>query len=415
MSFILRTKLSLMMFLQFMLVAAFWVQLSSYLDKMEIKGVMFSLIMSTMAIGSIFSPLMGMFADRVASAEKVLFVLNVAVAVFLGAAYVTTSPTLIFVWLVLAMCAYMPTWGLTATIAMANSTPEAFPYIRVFGSLGWVCAAVFALAAKWMFDVVIDGTAIPLACGAGVAAVAAVFALFLPVTPPKSKGESMSITEALGLKAFVMLKDTNIAIFMASVVVWTVAFTIYWMYASFLSTLNIENITPTLNVGQISELLFMVLVPISIKFLGFKKTMGLGIFAMLLRYLLSAFAPEINGLYWGAIAVHGIIFGFFFVVAQMYIDIKAPADIKAQAQGLFFFFYGIAQILGTFFSTWLIETNTVTLSVESVTATVDAVKQVAATGTAVDWKTIFLVESGISAVLLVAFMLFFKDDAKSAQ
>ena len=147
MSFILRTKLSLMMFLQFMLVAAFWVQLSSYLDKMEIKGVMFSLIMSTMAIGSIFSPLMGMFADRVASAEKVLFVLNVAVAVFLGAAYVTTSPTLIFVWLVLAMCAYMPTWGLTATIAMANSTPEAFPYIRVFGSLGWVCAAVFALAA----------------------------------------------------------------------------------------------------------------------------------------------------------------------------------------------------------------------------------------------------------------------------
>ena len=103
------------------------------------------------------------------------------------------------------------------------------------------------------------------------------------------------------------------------------------------------------------------------------------------------------------------------VGAQMYIDIKAPADIKAQAQGLFFFFYGIAQILGTFFSTWLIETNTVTLSVESVTATVDAVKQVAATGTAVDWKTIFLVESGISAVLLVAFMLFFKDDAKSAQ
>ena len=114
---------------------------------------------------------------------------------------------------------------------------------------------------------------------------------------------------------------------MASVVVWTVAFTIYWMYASFLSTLNIENITPTLNVGQISELLFMVLVPISIKFLGFKKTMGLGIFAMLLRYLLSAFAPEINVLYWRAIAVNGIKFGFIFVVAQQYIDINHIAAI----------------------------------------------------------------------------------------
>ena len=189
MSFASRFKLSAMMFLQFMLVAAFWVQLSSYLDNMKVSGLMFSLIMSTMAIGSIFSPLVGMFADRVANSEKVLAILNFFVAILLLATFFTSNPILIFIFLMLAMCAYMPTWGLTSSIAMTNSTPEAFPYIRVFGSLGWVCAAVFALGAKAIFDISIDGTNIPLACAAGVALVAAVFSLFLPATPPEGRAD----------------------------------------------------------------------------------------------------------------------------------------------------------------------------------------------------------------------------------
>ena len=405
MSTTLRLKLSLMMFLQFMLVASFWVQLSSYLDKMHITGTMRALIMSTMAIGSIFSPLVGMFADRIANSEKVLFVLNALVALLLLAAFLTTNPTAIFVCLCLAMCAYMPTWGLTSSIAMVNSTPEAFPSIRVFGSLGWVSAAVFALGAKYFFNTEIDGTATPLACGAAVAAVAAVFALFLPATPPKAKGEPMSAADALGLRAFGMLKNRNMAIFMFCVVVWTVAFTIYWMYASLLASLGVKAITPTLSVGQVSELAFMLLIPVAVKKIGFKNTMGLGILAMFVRYILSAFAPECAGLYWGAIAVHGIIFGFFFVAAQMYIDKKASDDIKAQAQGLYFFFYGIAQIAGTFFATWLIASHTA--------KAIEGVAQ-AAGATTTDWQAIFFIEAAISGALLVFFYLFFKNDVKNA-
>ena len=268
------------------------------------------------------------------------------------------------------------------------------------GYLGLIIgAAVFALGAKALFNESIDGTSIPLACAAGVAAFSAVFALFLPATPPKAKGEPMSVTDALGLRAFGMLKDRNIAIFMACVVVWTVAFTIYWMYGSFLASLGVKNITPTLNVGQISELVFMVSIPVAIKFLGFKATMALGILAMFLRYLMSAFAPEAHGLYWGAIAVHGAIFGYFFVAAQMYIDKKAPADIKAQGQGLYFFFYGVAQIVGTFFSTWLIDVNTASA---------------AGAQAATNWQGVFLVEAAISGALLLAFLLFFKNDVKES-
>ncbi len=406
MSLALRFKLSAMMFLQFMLVAVFWVQLSSYLDNMKITGVMFSLIMSTMAIGSIFSPLVGMFADRVANSERVLAVLNFLVAVSLGAAFMTTDPTMIFVWLLLTMCLYMPTWGLTSAIAMTNSTAEAFPLIRVFGSLGWVCAALFAIIAKAAFGETIDGTNVPLICASIVALVAAIFALFLPATPPKSKGEPMSVADALGLRAFGMLKDKNTAIFMGCVVIWTIAFTIYWMYGSFLSSLGVTEITPTLNVGQISELLFMVLIPVSIKYIGFKNTMALGILAMFVRYLLSAFAPEMHALYWGAIAVHGIIFGFFFVAAQMYIDKKAPADIKAQAQGLYFFFYGVAQIVGTFFSKWLIDSYTTETPAAAAGAAADLTTK---------WASIFTVETIITGVLLVVFVFFFKNDVKQAK
>ncbi len=397
-----------MMFLQFMLVASFWVQLSGYLNNMNVAGTMFALIMSTMAIGSLFSPLAGMFADRIANAERVLFVLNALVAIFLLLCFFATSPVMIFVWLVLAMCAYMPTWGLTSSIAISNSTAEAFPLIRVFGSFGWVSAAVFALCAKGIFGEVIDGTSVPLACGAGVAAVAAVFALFLPATPPQSKGKPMSVSDAFGLEAFSLLKDKNMAIFMFCVVVWTVAFTIYWMYASFLTTLGVEQITTTLNTGQISEMLFMLLLPFSVKFLGLKNTMGLGILAMLVRYGLSAYATDSNGLYWGAILVHGIIFGFFFVAAQMYIAKKSPKSLEAQAQGLFFFFYGLAQIIGTFFSTWLIESNTTQIAVK--------VGNVAASATvSTDWNSVFIVETVITAALLVFYYVFFNDSvAKKA-
>ncbi|MBQ2721869.1 MAG: MFS transporter, partial [Opitutales bacterium] len=180
---------------------------------------------------------------------------------------------------------------------------------------------------------------------------------------------------------------------------------IYWMYGSFLSSLGVEDITASLSVGQVSELLFMTLLPIAIVKIGFKKTLAIGILAMLVRYVLSGFAPETHSLYWGAIAVHGIIFGFFFVAAQMYIDKKASDDIKAQAQGLFFFFYGVAQIIGTFFSEWLISSNT-NKAVEGVVAKVGA--------TTTDWQNIFFIEAGICAFLLVFFCLLFKDDTKNA-
>ena len=415
MSFALRFKLSAMMFLQFMLVAVFFVPLAVYLKSIQVEGVMIATIMATMAWGAILSPIVGMLADRLMNAEKVLFILNILVAAMLVVSATTQNHYVLFVCLLVAMCAYMPTWGLTSSIAITNSTPEAFPLIRVFGSIGWVCAAVFAIVAKWGFDTAIDGTAIPFYCGAGVAVIAAANALMLPKTAPAAKGQPMSIVDALGLKAFSMLKDKNTAVMMLCSCLWMVAFSIYWLFFSMYldSALKVKDITATMNVGQISEMAFIALLPVAIKLFGMKLTMALGIFAMVLRYAFCAYALDVDGLYWGAIVVHGIIFGFFFVTAQMYMAKKAPKELQAQAQGLFFCLaFGVAQIVGAYFTNWLIDINTATLTAESVKQTANAIAEVAVQASVIDWKSVFLTETAISGVLLAVFLLFFKNDVK---
>ncbi len=404
MSTILRIKLSAMMFFQFMILAVFFPQLAAYLGNIKADNVMVATIMVTMAWGALLSPIIGMLADRFVNGEKLLFALNCATAIFLFLAGSTQSHMLLFVCLLGAMLAYMPTWSLTSSIAISNSTPEAFPMIRVFGSIGWVCAAGFALFGKIVFGTSIDGTHIPLFCGAGVSVAAALLALTIPATPPAAKGEPVSLIDVLGLRAFSLLKDFNTAVFMLCACVWMLAFVIYWLFFSkFLSeALNISDITVTMSIGQISEMLFIALLPFAIKLFGLKNTMALGIFAMLLRYLMCAFSSDLYGLHIGAIAVHGIIFGFFFVSAQMYMAKIAPESLQSQAQGLFFFLaFGVSQIIGGYFTGWLIDAN---------------IPQNAAAATpselASAWKNIFFIESAITGLLLVFFMLFFRDATK---
>ena len=405
----LRLKLSAMMFLQFMLCAVFFPQLAAYLTNIKVDGFMFSTILATMAWGALLSPIIGMLADRVMNAEKVLCLLNVFVAIMLFFAGTTQNHTLLFIYLLLAMAAYMPTWGLTSSIAMTNSTPEAFPGIRVFGSIGWVCAAVFALCGKHIFDTDIDGTNVPLYCASSVAIVAAVVAIVLPKTPPAAKGEPMSIIDALGLRAFSMFKDKNNAICILCSCAWMFAFVIYWLFFSkFLSEgMGIKDITLTMSIGQISEMAFLVVLPLAIKFIGLKWTMGLGLAAMVLRYVLCAYAPEQAGLDIVAIAIHGVIFGFFFVAAQMYIAKKAPSEIQNQAQGLFFcMVMGVSQIFGAYFTGWLLGEFTQ----DAGTAVVEAVKNTSTNVSLIDWKGLFFCEAAISLVIFVVFAIFFKDD-----
>lgn len=391
-----RVRLSVMMFLQYLMFAVWWVPLAAYLTKLGIEGNAKAWILSVMPLGCLIAPVFCMVADRHFASQKVLTILNLgcAVLLFLGAR--VTGATALFVILLLAMFCYMPTWSLTNAIAMANAPSEKFPQIRLFGSIGWVASGVFSIVAARLYnDLKIDNTAIPLYCGAATALVAALLNLTLPNTPPPAKGRKSSVVDVLGLQALTLMKDRNFALFIIISMLVMVPFTMYFSLGSqFFESQGFRLITATMNLGQLVEMFVMLVVPIALVRFGARWAMVIGLAALLARY--AAFwtggAMGQTWPYYIAILVHGVIFGFFFVGGQVYVDKKAPPEIRAQAQGFIILIcYGVGMLVGTYFSVQLINRYT--------------------TDGVVDWNPIWVVITIMSAVLLGLFALLFRDDA----
>jgi nucleoside transporter len=385
-----------MMFLQYLMFAVWWVQLAGYLGKTEVSATWQFWILAVMPLGCAVAPVLCMIADRHFASQKVLMVLNLACAFlfFLGARQ--NSPAALFVILLLAMFCYMPTWSLTNAIAMANFPSEKFPQIRVFGSIGWVASGVFGVVALWLFDSKIDSSLIPLYCGAVTALLAALLNLTLPNTPPPAKGKEASIVDALGLRALTLLKDRNFALFIIISLLVMTPFTLYFSLGSqFFESQGFKLVTFLMSWGQAVEIFLMLLVPLALKRFGVKWTMVAGLVALAIRYLTlwGGVAANQTYLYYIAILVHGIIFGFFFVGGQVYVDKKAPPEIRAQAQGLIVFIcFGVGMLIGTFFNVELIERYT--------------------TDGVCNWNPVFVINALISAVLVVALCALFRDDVK---
>ncbi|UCG59429.1 MAG: MFS transporter [Phycisphaerales bacterium] len=399
-----RIRLSIMMFMQYLMFAVFWVPLAAYLGNMGVTGMYKATIISSMALGCLVSPIICMIADRHFASQRVLTVLNFACVVLFFLAAKQSSPAGLFVVLLLAMFCYMPTWSLTSAIAMSNCPSEKFPQIRVFGSIGWVASGVFGLVALKVWDTKIDGTAVPLLCGAATALATAILNLTLPNTPPPAKGKEASIIDALGLRAMTLMKDFNFATFIVLSMLVMIPFTMYFSYGSqFFDDQGFTLVTATMNWGQFVEMFLMLLVPIAIVRVGVKWTMVIGLAALLVRYL-AFWGGGLYGqtaLYFVAILVHGIIFGFFFVGGQVYVDKKAPPEIRAQAQGLIFLIcFGIGMLLGNFFNAKLIDIYT----------TIEVVGDV--TQKTFNWNTIWMITTIISAVLLAAFCVLLRDDVR---
>ena len=400
-------SLAAMMFLQYMLVAVWFVQLSAYLTNAGISGVLKWFILSSMAVGSMASPVVCALAGRYLAAQKVLAIANAATALLLlGAAVFNASALLFGLCILLAMIAYMPTWALTSSIAMTHSDPKNFPLIRTFGTIGWVASGLFSLAAIYVFKVkAFDGTTLPLLCAAAVGIVAALQNLTLPDTPPSNDGSRFSASKVLGLEAFSLLRDRNYLVFIIGSFATMIAFILYFSYsAQFLSEKGFANITITLNWGQAAEMVFMALTTVVLAKAGVKKALLFGILAMVVRYLAFYIGDvrDIAAFYILGILVHGLIFGWFFAGGQVYTAQKAPRELGAQAQGMFaFLIWGVGVLAGTFIFGTLIEKVT-----KPATA--------AAATTATDWSALFLGTAIFSVLILIFFALFFKEEKQPA-
>jgi len=397
-----RFRLYVMMFFQYMMYAVWWVPLAAYLTNLQVPGTQKAFILSSMAIGCMASPVIGMIADRYFAGQKVLIVLNILNSILLFCAANTSNPDLLFIFLLFTMLFYMPTWGLTSAIAMAHSPSEEFPRIRVFGSIGHVASGVFSLVAVRLLHLEFDGTNLPFYCGAGVSLVAVLFNLSLPDTPPAGKGKKGSIIDAFGLGSLRLMKDRNFAFFIVFSFLSLIPFAMYFSYFSeFLLNIKTQFITITINWGILAEMGFMLLVPPAIKKFGLRKVMILGLIAMVIRYssLYLGGIIDQQWLFYIGILVHGLIFGFFYVGGQIYIDKKAPDELKAQAQGFIFLMtFGVGLLAGN-----LIDGGIISLFKDS-TGGINIY----------NWDKIWGFTTIFSILLLIVFILFIRGEKSEA-
>ncbi|MDR2231732.1 MAG: MFS transporter [Tannerella sp.] len=391
-------KLGIMMFMQYLLLAVWWVPFAAHLNVLPyIEPYQIGLLLSAMAFGSMAAPLVGVIADRYISSEKLLAVLNLLVAVFLFLATIQTGFTGLMITVTLAMLCYMPSWGITSSIAMTHASSEQFPRIRLMGSIGWIASALFSIVAIHVFNSKdFDTTRLPMYCAIFVAVFSAFFNLFLPKTPPTAdKSSKTSIADIFGLKVISSLKNKYFNRFILLTILTVIPFALLYSFGSaFLQDEQFKYITATMNIRQIAELFFLfITTSILLKF-GFKNALTFGLIALLFQYIALYLGVELGqqALYYVGLLPHGLIFGLFFVAGQVYTDKVVPHEFKAQAQGfLAFITWGVGILLGNMICGWLMNNFKV--------------------DNHADWGLLFACASAATLVIIVLFMLLFKNPA----
>ncbi|HUQ96572.1 MAG TPA: nucleoside permease [Chitinophagaceae bacterium] len=394
-----RLQLSVMMFLEFFIWGSWYVTMSTYLEKvLGANGLQIGAAYSALAIATIFSPFfVGMIADRFFAAQKVLGVLHLVGAALLY--YITTikNPDSFYWILLLYSLLYAPTLALVNSVAFRQmkDTSKEFASIRVLGTIGWI-------ATGWMIDKVLKIDPSQYAMTFKMAAVASLllglWSFFLPDTPPKAKGTTTTFRQILGADSFVLFKDRSFVIFFIASVLICIPLSFYYSFTNlFLQDTGMKNVTSNMTFGQFSEAFFILLIPFFFRRLGIKWMIALGMIAWAVRFLFFGYGdagPNLWMLFAGII-LHGVCFDFFFVTGQIYTDSKAGLKIQSQAQGMITMAtYGIGMWIGTLLSGYVKDIYTI-----------DNIAQ---------WRSIWMVPAVIAVAVLVLFLLFFKDNQKTA-
>lgn len=395
-----RLQLSAMMFLNFFIWGAWFVTLGTFLGKhLAASGTQISFAYLSQSIGAIVAPfIIGLIADRYFSAQKILGVLHLGGAVLLYFASTAENVDSFIPVIIAYMILFMPTLALVNSVSfrqMKDPSKE-FPLIRVLGTIGWIVAGFLISILAW--DEV--GQEIRLANTFQMAAAASLlmglFSFTLPATPPLKKGTKTSVSDVLGLDALGLLKNKGYLLFFIASILICIPLAFYYNFTNiFLNEKGMENAAGKQSLGQVSEILFMVIMPFLFVRLGVKWMLAIGMISWAIRYLFFAYG-DIDETAWMLIAgivLHGICYDFFFVTGQIYTDNLAGEKFKSAAQGLITLAtYGIGMLIGSLVSGPIVDAYAV--------------------GDTHDWRAIWLVPAIIAAVVTILFVLFFRDNRK---
>jgi nucleoside transporter len=393
-----RLRLSSMMFLQFFIWGAWFVTMGTFLGQgLSVSGSQISLAYLTQSLGAILAPLIiGLIADQFFSAQKILGVLHLAGAVLLWFAGDASDFGLFFPLILGYMILYMPTLALVNAVSFRQmSDPERqFPSVRVLGTIGWIVAG---LAIGWLGW---EQGQLPLTfkMAAVASLILGAFSFTLPATPPTRRAEKSTVREMLGLEALGLLKSRSYLVFFLSSVAICIPLAFYYNFTNlFLNEVGVERAAAVQSLGQVSEVAFLLVLPLLLKRLGVKLTLAVGMAAWAVRYVCFAFGDS-GGMFWLLVLgllLHGICYDFFFVAGQIYTNRFAGDRFRSSAQGLITLAtYGVGILIGSLVSGPIVDSF--------------------ATADGHEWQGIWVIPAIIAAVVLVLFLLLFKDRSTPA-
>jgi nucleoside transporter len=391
-----------MMFLQFFIWGSWFVTLGTYLThSFGATGAQVGLAFAAQSWGAIIAPfVVGLIADRFFNAERMLAALHLLGAVLLYALYSAREFGHFYGLLLTYMIVYMPTLALVNSVSFRQmSEPSrSFSGIRVWGTIGWIAAGLaISLGFSWDSEAaVLAGSLRFTFLMAAVASVLlALFALSLPKTPPQLGTQARGrVSDLLGLRALGLLKNRNMLTFFVASILICIPLAFYYQNANqFLIEIHVANATGKQSIGQMSEVLFMLLLPLFLTRFGMKTALMVGMLAWAARYVLFAFgnSGELVALLIAGIALHGVCYDFFFVSGQIFIDSRAGKDIKSAAQGLITLAtYGVGMLIGFWAAGRVSDLYTI--------------------NGAHDWKAIWLLPAGFAALVFVIFGFAFRNE-----
>ncbi len=391
-------RLSFMMFLNYVVWGAWYVTLGTYLTAtLHFSGTQAGAVFGTTALASMISPFfVGMIADRFFATEKVLATLHFAGAVLLYAVTRVTSFSAVYSLMLVYCLCYFPTIALTNSLAMKQiaDTGAQFPLIRVFGTIGHIA---IGQTVGWL---AVEKSPAMFLLAAGASVAMGFYSLTLPHTPPAGAGGPVTVRSLLGLDALVMLRRRSYLVFIIAMILGCIPLTFYFSFTNaYLNEAGVRNAAGKMTLGQVSEIVAMLLMPWVFRKLSVRAIIMLGLVSWSLRYGLLAYGNAGTGMwmFYFAILLHGVCFDFFFMTGQLYADQEAPNHLRVTAQGfLTFVTYGVGMFLGSLLSGAVLDGFTTTAGGAQVH----------------QWSSFWLSSSVGSAAILLIVALFFKSPTR---
>jgi nucleoside transporter len=395
-----KIQLSVMMFLNYFIWGIWFVTMGTFLTKGGIgaTGSQTGMAYGTQCLGAIIAPfIVGMIADKFFSAQKILGILHLIGAGLLYIISGTTNFDTFYSLLLFYMILFMPTLALVNSISLnqISDAQKEFAKIRVWGTIGWIASG---LVIGWMaWEASPQTLNITFLVSSIVSLFFGIFCFFLPNTPPPRAGKSVSFSETIGLDALKVLKDKNYLIFFIASILICIPLAFYYGQANqFLNESGMQGAAGKMTFGQMSETIFLFLMPFFFVRFGIKQMLLIGMIAWVIRYVLFAYGniDDNSWMLYLGIILHGICYDFFFVTGQIYTDQKSDKNVRSSAQGLITLAtYGLGMYIGFYVAGMIVDQNALSNGMHN-------------------WNKIWIFPCLFAAGISLLFFVFFKEKSK---